>query len=306
MLNKNFFSQELKEGIPFTLLGLLLIIFLYTYPLLFAVVNSLYFWLLPAPHTFRFVGLGNYLSVLQMPHFWNSVRVTVIFSISSVVLSLFFGILLAIAMNIKQKGQLIIKNQKITKMFLIFPIVVNPSVTGIIYRLLIWGYDRGIVNNMLESIGINRIPWLISSRWALLTLVITAIWSYYPMVFLVADSSIQTIPSSLFDAAQIDGVSRLQEIFYIIIPSIKPQLLTAVILVLTLAFRQFGIVYVLTGGGPLRATELFNIAMYRQLSVRHNFGYALAMAIMLIIVVALTCGLLLKYFGSSEGGYSEK
>ena len=182
------------------------------------------------------------------------------------------------------------KGSKIVRSLMMTPLMIAPLVAGLIWKLMM-SSNFGIVNEMLMRIGIlsnaSDILWLADSRWSLIACCIADIWLTTPFMMLMILAGLQGLDTSVAEAARMDGASKLQEIFYIKIPGIKPVLLTALSVRIIDAAKTFDIIWAMTEGGPNSSSETISIIIYKTLVKYNNTGYASAMAVIFIIVLVV-------------------
>ena len=187
-------------------------------------------------------------------------------------------------------GELDYKGSKIVRSLMMTPLMIAPLVAGLIWKLMM-SSNFGIVNEFLTRIGILSSPsdilWLADSRWSLIACCIADIWLTTPFMMLMILAGLQGLDTSVSEAARMDGASKLQEIFYIKIPGIKPVLLTALSVRIIDAAKTFDIIWAMTEGGPNSSSETISIIIYKTLVKYNNTGYASAMAVIFIIVLVV-------------------
>ena len=241
-------------------------------------------WALNNPKK-TWVGLSQYVSVLTDPAFLQIVLPnTFVFMVASVALSLAAGFALALALNRPFRGQ------KLVQTVLLVPLMVAPVIAAIMVR---WMFNDqfGIVNVVLEAIGLESQPWL-TQRWsAFAIIVLTDTWLWTPWFVLLLLAGLQSLPKAPFEAAAIDGTSAWRVFRHLTVPMLAPVIVVCIVIRSIDAFRTFDIVWALTGGGPARQTQLFSLYAYEQAFVFLNFGKGSAAAIVggvIIMVVGLT------------------
>jgi multiple sugar transport system permease protein len=238
-------------------------------------------WALNNPKK-TWVGLSQYVSVLTDPAFLQIVLPnTFLFMFASVALSLAAGFALALALNRPFRGQ------KLVQTVLLLPLMVAPVIAAIMVR---WMFNDqfGIVNVVLEALGLESRPWL-TQRWsAFAIIVLTDTWLWTPWFVLLLLAGLQSLPRAPFEAAAIDGTSAWRVFRHLTVPMLAPVIVVCIVIRSIDAFRTFDIVWALTGGGPARETELFSLYAYEQAFVFLNFGKGSAAAIVggVIIMVA--------------------
>lgn len=227
------------------------------------------------------VGLAHYQAVIGDPAFLEVVLPnTFIFMIVSVAGALALGLALALLLNRPFRGQ------KIVQTVLLVPLMVAPVIAAIMMR---WMFNDqfGIVNAVLEGLGIEGQPWLVERWSAFAIIVMTDVWLWTPWFTLLLLAGLQSLPKEPFEAAAIDGTSTWRVFRYLTVPMLRPVIVVCVVIRAIDAFRTFDIVWTLTGGGPGRSTELFSLYAYVLAFLNLDFGRGSAAAIVggLIILV---------------------
>ena len=258
-----------------TLLGFVVFI---VGPVLAAVVLSTYQWNLINPA--RPVGLENYEQLFSDPRLGPIYLNTFKIAISTVLLKLALGLSIAILLDAKIHNWL----RAFFRLSFFFPFVVSATAVALIWSFLL-NKDLGMVNWFLGLVGIERLPWLNSSTWSPIAVVLTDVWKdlgFYVVVFI---AGLQTIPSDLYEAAQVDGSNRFQRFLFITLPLISPTTLFLSVIGLISAVQIFAQPYVLTRGGPGDATRTVVMYIYEQGFRFFNMGYASTVALSLFIVL---------------------
>ena len=147
------------------------------------------------------------------------------------------------------------------------PFVMTPVVGGIAWRFFIWQQEFGVVNRIAGLFGAEARYWLLDRETALLATMITNSWHLIPLAVLVFYAALTTIPDELHDAGRVDGAKPLQALWYIVLPMLRPHILFVSIILITSAFREFDMIWALTGGGPGRATT---VHQHLRLQPRHR------------------------------------
>jgi len=227
------------------------------------------------------VGLAHYEAVLSDPEFlWVVLPNTFIFMILSVAGALVLGLALALLLNRPFAGQ------KVVQTVLLVPLMVAPVIAAIMMR---WMFNDqfGIVNAVLEGLGLVGQPWLVERWTAFGVIVMTDIWLWTPWYTLLLLAGLQSLPREPFEAAAIDGTSTWRVFTHLTLPMLRSVIVVCVVIRAIDAFRTFDIVWTLTGGGPGRSTELFSLYAYVLAFLTLDFGRGSAAAIIggLIILV---------------------
>ncbi len=237
----------------------------------------------------RLVGLRNYWRLILSPDFWQVLGNTAYFTIATVIPSLVIPLGLAVLLNRAFALRGILR----TAYFI--PSIVSLVAAGLGFRWLF--QTEGPVNAFLNAIGIEPISWLGSTFWAMPVLILLSIWKQLGFNMVVFLAGLQAIPSSRYEAAELDGANSWQQFWYITLPGLRPTLIFATVTTAIFTLRSFEQVYVITGGGPLNSTNLLVYYIYDQAFAQFDFGYAAAAATVLLAVTLVLVYFQLKTWG---------
>lgn len=261
------------------------------YPIVAAAYMSLTSWDGFNPEM-PFVGLDNYLNLAKNPEFWNSLTVTVIYAAGVSVLSVLTGLVFAILLDAPIRGRGVYR----TIYFL-------PVVTSSVAVAIVWKYmldDSGLVNNWLGHLGITGPDWL-QNRWiALAALTLLTVWKNLGFNIVLYLTALQGLPRSVFEAAEIDGANKLQQIRFMTVPLLRPMTFFVVVQALINSFQAFDLVYVFTEGGPRGGTDVLGMMMYREAFRLGNFGYGTAISLVTLVLVLVVTLVQWKFSGTEE------
>jgi multiple sugar transport system permease protein len=230
----------------------------------------------------RFIGLDNYARMFTRdPLFWQSLKVTVLYTVVYVPVELAGGLALALLVNQKLRGLSIFRT------ILYLPSVL-PGVAFVVVWMWILNPDVGLVNTVLGWVGIEGPRWLASPQWALPALLLMSLWGLgRTMVIYLA--SLQGVPQHLYEAAAIDGAGAWHSFWRITLPLLTPTLFFNLVLSVISTFQTFTSAFVATDGGPLDSTLFYVLYLFRQAFQFFNMGYASALAwVLFAIILALT------------------
>lgn len=247
-------------------------------PVIAAVVLSTYDWNLINPA--EAVGLDNYRKLLSDPRLATIYLTTFKIAVSTVVLKLVIGLLIAVMLEAKLHKTL----RTFFRLSFFFPFVVPATAVALIWTFLL-NKDLGMVNWFLRLVGIDNIPWLNSSAWSPVAVIITDVWKDIGFYIVVFIGGLQTIPGDLYEAAEVDGSNRFQRFFYITLPLLSPTILFLSVIGLIGAVQIFAQPQVLTMGGPGDATRTVVMYIYEQGFKFYSMGYASTIALSLFIVL---------------------
>jgi multiple sugar transport system permease protein len=256
------------------------------YPLLFSLWVSLFDWRMAAT-THAFIGLQNYVEALTSSFFEFVFLQSIAFTLACLALNLVIGMALAQLLNIHFKGRGMIRT-----LFLL-PMVTAPVLAGFNFR---WIFnDRfGLANQLMIQFGLGMpLAWLADANLSRLTIVIATVWQGMPFMLLLLLAGLQSLPTSPFEAATVDGASAWQRFWYITLPLLRPVVVVAVALQTIDLFRVFDTIYIITRGGPGHATELFPFYVYRSAFSDDRLGFAAALS---YITIAITVAFLIPLF----------
>lgn len=223
-----------------------------------------------------FVGLENYATLLTTPRFWTSLRNTFYFTALTVPPLVLVGFLVAVLVNSPVLGKALLRA------LFFLPNILSISVVCITWMLLL-NNSFGFVNRILTTIGLRQVGWLTDPAVAMVSIGITTIWWTVGFNFLIYLASLQQIPSSLYEAAQIDGAKRWHTLVFITIPMLRKTHAVVIVLQLLASLQIFGQVYIMTAGGPAGHTRVIIQYIYEEGFRHFNMGYAQAMAIVFFL-----------------------
>lgn len=244
-----------------------------------------------------FIGLDNYRRALADPLYINALQVTAIFTLSNVIICLVLGLLIAFLLS----GRRIRFKTTWVALYLV-PFVMTPVVAGITWRLFFWQPEFGVVNQLAAAFALPQLHWLTQRETALIATVVSNSWHLTPLAILVFYAALTTIPDELYEAARIDGAGAFAIIWHVVLPMLRPHILFVTIIIMTSAFREFDMIFTLTGGGPGRATTVLSIFAYNRGIANQDMGMANAIAFTMFIIMATIAWLYLTLYRAREPG----
>lgn len=274
--------SRLTRGWWFLAPGLVLMTAIVSVPLFMAFRYSVHRVFLYRFNEQDFVGLANYLRAFRDPLYINALKTTVIFTLGCLVLSIVLGLLVAFMLN----SRLVRMRPMWLALFLI-PFVVTPVVAGIAWRFFMWQQEFGVINEILSALGGPSPYWLLERETVLLAAIISNSWHLTPLAILVFYAALTTIPEDLFDAGKTDGAGPFQTLWYIVLPMLRLHILFVSIIVITSAFREFDMIWSLTGGGPGRATTVLSIYAYDRGIANQDMGMGNSIAFSMFVIMAV-------------------
>jgi raffinose/stachyose/melibiose transport system permease protein len=230
-----------------------------------------------------FVGFDNYIRLFSDPVFLGTLWTTLLFTlgVTTVAVGIGWSIALLCAFAPRQTS--------IFRLMIFATFGISEAVAGYIWIGIFRPGEAGLLNGILTAVGLGDMaqPWLGGPNTALIALIITASWSAVGLPLLLSFASVQSIPRSILEAAYMDGAKPLKMMWHIMMPLSLPGARVAIFLTLLSSLRAFDIVFVLTAGGPARATETVGFFMYRESMTQFNLGYGAASTIILLVAVLL-------------------
>jgi multiple sugar transport system permease protein len=273
-----------REYWPFFLLiiPVLIVTVLFIFvPVIYAVTLS-FFKMETIVSPGKFVGIGNYREIFSDPLFWNALKNGVIYAISTVALQLIIGIGIALILDQNFKGRNYFRGLAIV------PYVI-PTVVASFTWLWILDPNVGIVNKVIKGLGLGTVTWFETPLTAMFSTVLVSVWIWTPFVTLTFLAGLQGIDQELHEAARVDGATWTQRFLFITLPLLKPILVIIVLLRTIWMFNKFDIIWLLTQGGPLHATEHLPVLAYlrafRMFEVGNGAGIATVSFLLLIVLI---------------------
>lgn len=227
-----------------------------------------------------FVGLDNYKHLLTDPDYWNSIRVTLLFSLGVVPVGLFLAVLLAVALSYPVRHL-----SGLHRLLIFVPVVISSAVAGVLFK---WLYHPvvGYINYWLGLIGIEGPNWLADKNWALVAITLATIWKEFGFNVIIALAGVQNIDNTFYDAAKVDGANAWQRFRNVTLPLLSPTLFFLLIINVIHTFEAFGQIHVLTEGGPGQATNVLVYSIFYDAFVgTPQRGIASAQAYLLAVMV---------------------
>lgn len=270
---------QLGRGLAFLSPWLLGFLVFTLVPVLLSLYYSLCdYSLLQKPY---FTGLDNYRSLMADPVFWQALRNTGLYALMALPSAMMVSLGLALLLNADIKGQAIYRT-------IIFLPSLVPAVASAMLWLWLFNARLGLINVLLGKIGIEGPPWLASQQWAMPALALMSLWGVGQTVVIYL-AGLQDVPRELYEAAELDGANPWQRLRNVTLPIISPVIFFNLIMAIIGTMQVFAVPYIMTGGGPARATYFFTMYLYDNAFNFLRMGYASAMAwVQLLIILCLT------------------
>jgi multiple sugar transport system permease protein len=255
----------------------------------YAVQMSFFDWQILRPNR-TFIGLGNYKELLNDQIWWLSVKNTIIFSVMTVAGTTILGLLAAVAVTRPIRGQ------GLFRVLLYTPQLLSVGAVGLIWVWLL-STQFGVLNYGLSLIGIHPINWLGDENLVIPALSLTTIWWTFGFPMLIFIAGLQSIPEHLYEAARIDGASGRQLFFYITLPLLRPTILFVTVIGVIGQFQVFGQTFIMTTGGPGRASYTIIYYLFQVAWTSFRMGYGSAVAVAMAAIIAGLTAVQFKLIG---------
>ncbi len=267
-----------KGGYVFSLPYVIFFLAFVAYPLIFSFILMFHRWNLVSP--MEWVGLKNFIRLFQDPLFYQSLSNTLFFLVIHIPLQIVVALGFALLLNEKIAGRGFFRG------VYFLPVVVSGVAVTILWQQL-FSYDYGVLNNVLTSIGIAPVPWLINVHFAMPSIALMATWKNVGIYIILFLAGLQSIPRELYEAANIDGARPVRQFFSITLPLLNPTLMVIIVLSTIGGFSLFIEPYILTGGGPMESTLSGMLYIYNQAFYFGHMGYAATLGFIYALVIFL-------------------
>jgi multiple sugar transport system permease protein len=263
-------------ALPYVLLSpaVLATVIVVFYPMAQAFVTSLYQSILWKPRDVHFIALDNYATLLHDPVFWSSLGRTAIWIGLTVPLQMLLGLITALLLNQEFRWR------GLARSLILIPWALPSVVIGLMWA---WIYNPqvGLLNDLMLRLGLlqSAVPWLANPDTALYAIIAALVWQGFPFFAIMILAGLQTIPASLYEAAEIDGAGAWYQFWHITLPGLRGVLVTAVMLRIIWVANSVDVIYVMTGGGPGYATHTLPLYAFKRTYSSMDFGYGSALAV---------------------------
>lgn len=258
-------------------------------PLVYSLYLSVHNWDLGRLQSFRFVGLSNYLAFFADRDVWHAIGRTTIYVSSCMIFEAALGLGIAFLFDTSFKGEAWIRS------VLILPMVMSEVVVGLIWRW-IYNAEYGVLNYGLSILGVNPQSWLTTPGLALASLVVTDVWQWTPLIFLVCLAGLKAVPQDSVEAAKLDGANWWQIQWHVSLPAIRPIIVSVLLLRLIDCFRFVDKVFIMTYGGPANDTSLLSFRIYIEGFKYFRIGQTAAYSIIYLAIITILVKLMIRSF----------
>lgn len=271
-----------RSKLLFLLPGLLVLVAIIIFPLLFTIRVSFSSWDVISPGL-DWLGVKNYIRTFTDSRFWESMGRLSFIAVATVILEYLLGFALALLVwkNVHYK--------KFFRVLFLIPMMTTPVIMTVIWRTM-FHESLGPLNDLLGLVGIDPVPWLSTGTTAMMSIMIVEIWQWTPFMFLLLLAGLLSLPKEPFQAAEVDGAGPFRTFFLVTFPLMAPITIATLIIRLIEASKIMETIYVLTSGGPGTATETGSYYIYIRGLRDFQIGYAASMSVVYLVmmIVALT------------------
>ncbi len=266
-------------------------------PFLFTLYYSTLSWNLVRPGSREFIGLQNYVTVAKDSQFWTVALNTVILIVGVVLLSAFFGLLLALLLDRAFLGRGIVRTLLIT------PFLVTPVAAALIWKTTILDPNNGILNWVMSLVGIERMDWI--GRFPLPMVMVMLIWQWTPFMMLLILAGLQSMPRDILEAGRVDGANAFQLFRELTLPHLRRFIELGVVLGAIFLVNTFDAIYMMTQGGPGIASANLPFYIYQRAFLGFDIGQAAAMGVVVVIFTMIIASFALRLIFKSFTGKEE-
>jgi multiple sugar transport system permease protein len=287
-------ARDARIGLALIAPTVLLFLVLIAYPLVAALGLS-FFKIYTPTLSGPFVGLDNYVALLGSGEFWKALRVSFIYAGSTLALQMVVGIAVALMLH---QGLFM---RSLARALVLFPYLLSTVVAVLVWQ---WLFNDlyGMLNHLLMRTGLVAAPvdWLGSMPNALLSVILVSTWKFFPFVVIAVLARLQSIPTSLYEAAMIDGAGPWARFWDVTLPQLRGVLMIVVLLRAIWDFKEFDLIFLLTGGGPVTSTQTLPILVYRQAFPLSQMGMAATIALCMLAIMLVAMIAYMRRYGHEE------
>jgi multiple sugar transport system permease protein len=240
----------------------------------------------------EWIGAKNYEALLKDPLFWNALGVTAQYVVINIGLQTVLALGIALLMDRVAKSTLI-------RGTLLLPYLMSNVIAALLWFWML-DYQIGIVNHLIEALGLPRVAFFGSEAWAIPTQALVNTWRHMGYTALLIFAGLQAIPRHVYEVANLDGANPFQTFRSITLPLLRPVLVLVLVVTVIGSFQVFDTVAVTTGGGPVNATRVLQYYIVQKAFTESDFGYASAIAVILFLILALVAFIQMKFLRGNE------
>jgi multiple sugar transport system permease protein len=240
----------------------------------------------------EWIGFENYAAIAGDPLFWNSLSVTLEYVALNIGFQTVLALIIALLMH------------RVAKSTFVRGVILLPYLVANVIVALLWfwmlDYQIGIVNQMIEFVGLDRIAFFGSEAWAIPTIAFVNVWRHMGYTALLIFAGLQAIPSHVYEVASLDGASPWQTFWRITMPLLRPVLVLVLVVTVIGSFQVFDTVAVTTNGGPVNASRVIQLYIFQKAFTESDFGYGSALSVILFIILAIVAFLQMKFLQGNK------
>jgi multiple sugar transport system permease protein len=276
------------NALPYLLsLPALLVCIAIIVPFVAAAIYSLQRYRLNLPYLRGFIGFQNYVDFITDPAFWNTLRISLVYTALTVILELLLG--LAVALLLRRPTRL----HNAISIVLLLPLMTAPAIAALMWKLMT-NPGFGILSYLVGLLGFTDFKWASDPSTALLTVVLVDVWVYTPFIMILLLAGLRSLPRQPFEAAALDGVPAAFVFFRITLPMLAPYIITASLFRLLDSIQQFDIIYAMTQGGPGDRLMVFQVQAYLEFFQYTNVGRSAALLMILWVITNILSNIFIK------------
>jgi multiple sugar transport system permease protein len=281
------------DAIIFLAPALLVMLTITLYPFVYTLLLSFHDWNLATFGAKRFVGFKNYLAFFANPDVWHALRVTAVYVFGCVGIEFVLGLAIAFLFDRGFRGEPLARN------LMLLPMVMSSVVVGLIWRWM-FNAELGVLNHFVEALGLPGQAWLTRPDLALASVIVADVWQWTPLVFLVCLAGLKSVPADTLESARLDGATWWQTQWYVALPTIKPIILTVILIRVIDCLRFVDKIFVMTYGGPAGTTSVLGFHIYLKGFKYFQMGATAAYSLIYMALIIVLAKLLIRSFRTRE------
>ncbi len=256
-------------------------------PFLTSIYYSLQRYNLALPYLRGFIWVDNYINLFTSHEFWNTVTISLIYTVATVGIELLIGLGIALLLRVPTRFN------NIAAILLLLPLMTAPAIASLMWKLMT-NPGFGILSYLVGLVGLTNFRWASSPSTALFTVILVDVWVYTPFIMVLLIAGLRALPKQPFEAAELDGVPRSFVFFRITLPMLMPYIITASLFRMLDSIQQFDIIYAMTQGGPGDSTLAFQVSAYLEFFQYTNVGRSAAILMVLWVITYIISNIFVK------------
>ncbi len=256
-------------------------------PFLTSIYYSLQRYNLALPYLRGFIWFDNYINLFTSHEFWNTVVISLIYTVATVGIELLLGLGIALLLRVPTRFN------NVAAILLLLPLMTAPAIASLMWKLMT-NPGFGIFSYLIGLVGLTNFRWASSPTTALFTVILVDIWVYTPFIMVLLVAGLRALPKQPFEAAELDGVPRSFVFFRITLPMLMPYVITASLFRMLDSIQQFDIIYAMTQGGPGDSTLAFQVSAYLEFFQYTNVGRSAAILMVLWAITFFISNIFVK------------